>query len=92
MPAAKPEPKTAEVKSSPMVKPETKTAEVKPSPVVKLEIKTAEAKPGAPAPEPKVLPPAPSKAASVKPVNAKAETKSDGKNAIPGLRLSANAF
>jgi len=67
-------------------------------PVVKLDMtaaktETAKAAPATrPAPEPRVLPPTPVKAASAKPASAKTDPKADSKNAIPGLRLSANAF
>jgi Flp pilus assembly protein TadD len=99
---AKAEP--AKPMAKPETKPETKTAETKPA--AKLEVvaaktetvkpttKTADTKPATP--EPKVLPPMPVKAASAKPAaakaDAKADAKTDTKNAIPGLRLSANAF
>ncbi len=107
-PAAKPEvtakAEPAKPMTKPEAKPETKTAETKPAAkpdvvaaktaTVKPTTKTADAKPAAP--EPKVLPPTPVKAASAKPAaaktDAKADAKTDTKNAIPGLRLSANAF
>lgn len=54
----------------------------------KPQAKTAESKPVQAAPSPKVLPAAPSKPAVVK----AAGGKTDPKNTIPGLRLSANAY
>jgi Flp pilus assembly protein TadD len=59
-------------------------------PVVKLDL--AKSEPAKSAAEPKVLAPIPVKATTAKPANAKAEPKADGKTAIPGLRLSANAY
>ena len=93
-PAAKPEAKAEAAK--PAAKPEVAKAEAA-KPGVKIDLAAAkpEAKTAAKTPEPKVLPPAPVKAASVKPApakDAKADAKADSKNAIPGLRLSANAF
>lgn len=95
-PAAKLEAKTAEVKAAPVEK--NKTAQAQPvqiksaeaKPVVKLDIAPpAKAEAAKSAAKPEV------KAASVKTAttpDAKIETKPAGKNSIPGLRLSANAF
>lgn len=72
------------------VKPEGKPAPANTSQPVKV----ADVKPNAAPAAPKVLPPAPVKAADAKPAAAKtADTKTTAsKDAIPGLRLSANAY
>ena len=60
---------------------------------VSLPVKAADVKPGATPAAPKVLPPAPVKTADAKPVAAKtADAKPAPKEAIPGLRMSANAY
>jgi Flp pilus assembly protein TadD len=71
----------------------------KPAPTAKvsLPVKAADVKPGATPAAPKVLPPAPVKTADAKPADAKATAKTAdikpaSKEAIPGLRLSANAY
>jgi Flp pilus assembly protein TadD len=98
LPVKPAEPAKAQVKLETPAKPKAEIAVAKPDaakPVVKLDLairtdtaKTAPAlKPGA---EPKVLAPTPVKV--IKPANAKADPKADGKAAIPGLRLSANAY
>jgi len=88
-----------QVKLETPAKPKAEIAVAKPDaakPVVKLDLaaksEPAKAAPALkPAAEPKVLAPAPVKAAAAKPANAKADPKAD-KAAIPGLRLSANAY
>lgn len=55
---------------------------------VSLPVKAADVKPGATPAAPKVLPPAPVKTADAKAATAKPASK----EAIPGLRLSANAY
>jgi Flp pilus assembly protein TadD len=89
LPAKPAEPAKVQVKLETPAKPDAA------KPVVKLDLaaKTESTKSvsGAkPAAEPKVLAPTPVKAAAAKP--AKPDTKTDSKAAIPGLRLSANAY
>ena len=103
MPAKPAETAKTQVKLEAPVKPKAEIAVAKPDaakPVVKLDLaaktEPAKAETGKPvtavkqAAEPKVLAPIPVKAAAAKP--AKADSKTDGKAAIPGLRLSANAY
>ncbi|HVW72366.1 MAG TPA: tetratricopeptide repeat protein [Rhizomicrobium sp.] len=61
---------------------------------VSLPVKALDVKPGAIQAAPRVLPPAPVKAADAKPAATKtaAAVKDASKDAIPGLRLSANAY
>ena len=93
----------AQVKAETPAKPKTEIAVTKPDaakPVVKLDLapkaETAKSETGKPVPaikpaaEPKVLTPAPVKAATAKPPGT--ASKTDGKTTIPGLRLSANAY
>jgi len=74
--------------------PATQAAANKPAPVAPKVpapvTKTAEAKPTPVAPAPKVLPPTPMKAADAKPAAQKTAAKP--KDAIPGLRVSTNAY
>jgi Flp pilus assembly protein TadD len=70
-----------------------KAEPVKPAvPAVKvsLPLKAADVKPNGAQPAPKVMPAAPVKAADAKPQDGKANAAS--KDAIPGLRMSANAY
>jgi len=99
MPAKPAETAKTQVKLETPAKPKAEVAVTKPDaakPVVKLDL-AAKSEPAKtfpalkPAAEPKVLAPAPVKAAAAKPANAKADAKAD-KAAIPGLRLSANAY
>jgi Flp pilus assembly protein TadD len=105
MPAKPAETAKTQVKLETPAKPKAEIAVAKPDaarPVVKLDL-AAKNEPAKteigksvpalkPAAEPKVLAPAPVKAANVKPANTKADPKADSKAAIPGLRLSANAY
>ncbi len=90
----------AQIKPETPAKPKAEVAVAKPDaakPVVKLDL-TAKNEPAKsvsaikPAAEPKVLASTPVKATAAKPANAKADPKADSKAAIPGLRLSANAY
>lgn len=98
LPAKPAEPAKAQVKLETPAKPKAEIAVAKPDaarPVVKLDLaaktETAKSVPAVkPAAEPKVLASTPVKA--TKPANAKADPKADSKAAIPGLRLSANAY
>jgi Flp pilus assembly protein TadD len=97
LPAKPAETAKVQVKLETSAKPKAVVAVAKPDaakPVVKLDLaaKTETAKPVPavkPAAEPKVLTPV--KTAAAKPANAKADPKA-GKAAIPGLRLTANAY
>jgi Flp pilus assembly protein TadD len=99
LPAKPAETAKTQVKLETPAKPKAEITVAKPDaakPVVKLDL-AAKNEPAKsvpivkPAAEPKVLAPAPVKAAAAKPANAKADPKAD-KAAIPGLRLSANAY
>jgi Flp pilus assembly protein TadD len=70
-----------------VAKPATQAAAAK----VSVPVKAADVKPNAPQPAPKVLPPAGVKAADAKPAAAKTAAAKP-KDAIPGLRMSANAY
>jgi len=62
-------------------------------PAVSLAVKAADVKPFAPQAATKVLPATPGKAADAKPQDVKSATaKPASKDAIPGLRMSANAY
>ena len=64
-----------------------------PAAKVSVPVKAADVKPNAAQAAPKVLPPAGVKAADAKPATAKtAAAKPASKDAIPGLRMSANAY
>jgi Flp pilus assembly protein TadD len=62
-----------------------------PAAKMSVPVKAADVKTNAPQPAPKVLPPAGVKAADAKPAAAKTATAKP-KDAIPGLRMSANAY
>jgi Flp pilus assembly protein TadD len=100
MPAKPAETAKTQVKLETPAKPKADVAVAKPDaakPVIKLDLaaKIETGKPASavqPATEPKVLAPAPVKAVVAKPASTKAAPKADSKAAIPGLRLSANAY
>ena len=69
-----------------------KPATPAPASKVSLPVKAQDVKPGTAQAAPKVLPAAPVKAADAKPQAGKTAAKPPSKDAIPGLRLSANAY